>query len=232
MPTSNIGQIPHIVSLVQRIRPRSVLDLGLGFGKYGFLLREYLDVSAAMGLFLQPGEMARGAVGEPKVIINGVEGCPLYVRELQRNIYDNIIEANALDACRALPSASYDCCLLIDVLEHLTAQDGLDLLNQMRRIARTAIVSTPKRFYAQGDLCGNPLERHVSVWTRGQLAAAGFDVYWPAKANHIAVHAASLDLKSTLRRFIWRSRCKELTPIAVYDAYQRLRYGGGDADSR
>ena len=123
-------------------------------------------------------------------------------------------------------------CLLIDVLEHLTAQDGLDLLNQMRRIARTAIVSTPKRFYAQGDLCGNPLERHVSVWTRGQLAAAGFDVYWPAKANHIAVHAASLDLKSTLRRFIWRSRCKELTPIAVYDAYQRLRYGGGDADSR
>lgn len=228
MPTSQIDQIPHIVSLVQCIRPRSVLDLGLGFGKYGFLLREYLDVSAAIGL-LPPGETTGSPAGEPKVVIDGVEACPFYIRELQRSIYDRIIEKNGLDACRTLPSASYDCCLLIDVLEHLRAQDGFELLNQMRRIARAAVVSTPKRFYAQGDLCGNPLEKHVSVWTRRQLAASGFNVYWPAKANHIAVHAASPELRSRLRRFILRARCKELTPIAVYDAYQRLRYGSGDA---
>jgi SAM-dependent methyltransferase len=226
MPTSQIHQIPHIVSLVQQIRPGSVLDLGLGFGKYGFLLREYLDVSAAIGLL--PQSVTGGA---PKVVIDGVEAFPSYVRELQRNIYDNIVEATALDACRRLPAASYDCCLLIDVLEHLTAEDGLELLGQIRRIARAAVISTPKRFDAQGELCGNSMEKHLSLWTRRQLATAGFDVYYPAKSSHIAVHAESPSLKSTLRRFIWRSRVKELTPITVYDAYQRLRYGGGDAES-
>jgi hypothetical protein len=230
MPTSQKDQIPQIISVVQQVRPASVLDLGLGFGKYGFLLREYLDVATSIGL-LPPPKTTDGTNGAPKVFIDGVEGCSRYVGGLQHEVYNRIIEMNVLDACKTLSSGSYDCCLLIDVLEHLTSAEGWELLGQIRRISRSAVVSTPKRFYAQGDVCGNPLERHISVWTRRQLAAAGFDVYWPRKESHIAVHATSTDLRSTLRRYIWRSRCKELTPIIVYDAYQRLRYGGVHADS-
>src|SRR5271163_3876407 len=101
MPTSQKDQIPHIISVVQQVRPASVLDLGLGFGKYGFLLREYLDVATSMGL-LPPPETTEGANGGPKVCIDGVEGCSTYVGELQHEVYDRIIEMNILDACKTL----------------------------------------------------------------------------------------------------------------------------------
>lgn len=223
MPTSQIDQIPHVVSLVQRIRPSSVLDLGLGFGKYGFLLREYLDVCGAIESSTRDSDSV--GVQGARVVIDGVEGCSEYLGPLQRGIYDRIFEVNALEACQSIATGQYDCCLLIDVLEHLTTGDGSRLLSEIHRIAHAAIVSTPKRFLAQGDLCGNTLERHRSVWSRQELAACGFDVYRPTKSSHIAVHSASAEVRSSLRRLILRARCKELTPIGAYEIYQRLRYG-------
>ena len=44
MPTSHWNQINEIIGLVMTVRPKSVLDVGVGFGKYGVLLREYLEL--------------------------------------------------------------------------------------------------------------------------------------------------------------------------------------------
>ena len=44
MPTSHFYQLNEIVELVTLTNPKSVLDIGIGFGKYGFLLREYLEL--------------------------------------------------------------------------------------------------------------------------------------------------------------------------------------------
>ncbi len=43
MPTSHLYQISDILEIISLIRPRSVLDVGVGFGKYGLLAREYLE---------------------------------------------------------------------------------------------------------------------------------------------------------------------------------------------
>lgn len=44
MPTSNLELAPRIVRLVETADPhRSILDVGPGYGKYGILLREYLN---------------------------------------------------------------------------------------------------------------------------------------------------------------------------------------------
>ena len=44
MGSSFIDQTPAIIHLLQKLQPKSVLDIGKGFGKYGFLLHEYLGI--------------------------------------------------------------------------------------------------------------------------------------------------------------------------------------------
>ena len=43
MPTSEHWQIPWVVDLLIREQPRTVLDVGAGYGKYGVLVREYIE---------------------------------------------------------------------------------------------------------------------------------------------------------------------------------------------
>lgn len=45
MPTSFIHAVPTIVETVTALSPESILDIGIGFGKYGVLLREALGVA-------------------------------------------------------------------------------------------------------------------------------------------------------------------------------------------
>jgi len=44
LPTGFYHQIPLIIEIVRTLSPRSILDVGVGFGKYGFLLREYMEL--------------------------------------------------------------------------------------------------------------------------------------------------------------------------------------------
>jgi len=44
MGTSDASNIPFVVAELQRLQPQSILDVGMGFGKWGVLAREYLDV--------------------------------------------------------------------------------------------------------------------------------------------------------------------------------------------
>ncbi|MBC7343764.1 MAG: glycosyltransferase family 1 protein, partial [Clostridia bacterium] len=44
MPTSWYQVIPIVLDQIQSLQPRSVLDVGIGFGKYGMLIREALEV--------------------------------------------------------------------------------------------------------------------------------------------------------------------------------------------
>jgi ubiquinone/menaquinone biosynthesis C-methylase UbiE len=44
MPTSYLNNIPDIITAIKSQNPKSILDVGCGFGKYGFLIREYLEL--------------------------------------------------------------------------------------------------------------------------------------------------------------------------------------------
>ena len=44
MPSSQYRQISKIMDLVITLKPNSILDIGAGFGKYGLLCREYLEL--------------------------------------------------------------------------------------------------------------------------------------------------------------------------------------------
>ena len=44
MPTSWYQAIPSIMEQIEYQRPKSILDVGVGFGKYGLLIRDILEI--------------------------------------------------------------------------------------------------------------------------------------------------------------------------------------------
>jgi hypothetical protein len=75
------------------------------------------------------------------------------------------VHDNALAYLRGCPAAAFDGVLAIDLLEHLEKRDGLDMLDEMERVAgRLAVAWTTLGYIQQGpyDVDGqfNPFEEH------------------------------------------------------------------------
>ncbi len=155
MPSSAIYQVPVIICKVLSLAPSSVLDVGIGFGKYGYLLREYLDI---MRYGYDPKEW--------RTIIDGIEVHGEYILDLHRCIYNNIAIGDALEVLPRLNTKAYDVLIAIDILEHFVFERGRAFLKECRRVAKTSIVCTPINFFEQGAVFNNSYETHRSVWCR------------------------------------------------------------------
>ena len=159
MPTSNPYQINDILELIILTSPKSLLDIGVGFGKYGFLAREYLE--------LYDG---REKYGDWQRRIDGIEAFGNYITPLQRQIYSNIFSGNASDIVPELKN-NYDLILMIDVLEHFSLEEGTKLLKECLKHGRNLAVSTPWDIGVQGDHFGNPYETHRFQWEKKHFDA-------------------------------------------------------------
>lgn len=158
MPSSRPNTIPTVIHLIRQLRPQSILDVGIGFGKWGHLFREYTDILEA------ETDPARYDRRNWRVRIDGIEGHAAYVTEMHRFLYNDIHLGNACELIRSLPR--YDVVFMGDIIEHLDKAAGLQLLRDAgERAGKAVIVSTPKYETDQADLCGNELERHRSLWT-------------------------------------------------------------------
>ncbi len=152
MPTSHLYQLNEIVELIVFTDPKSILDVGVGFGKYGFLSREYLE--------LWDG---REEYNNWKRRIDGIEVFEGYLTPVHDVIYDHIYIGNALDILATLET-NYDLILLIDILEHLDYREGIELLKECKKRGKNIIISTPENIGIQRDTFGNPLETHKFQW--------------------------------------------------------------------
>jgi hypothetical protein len=157
MPSSRPNTIPTVIHLLRQLKPRSILDVGVGFGKWGHLFREYTDILEA------EHDPARYQRKNWRVRIDGIEGHAAYLTPMHRFLYDRI---HVGDASRLLPKLPhYDLIFLGDIIEHFEKAAGMALLaDAFAKTAKAVIVSTPKFETAQEDLCGNELERHRSLW--------------------------------------------------------------------
>lgn len=153
MPVSLPRHIPKTVDVLWRLRPRSILEIGPGFGMYGVLARQYLEVWCAPVPY-----------GERFVTIDCVEIHEPYITDLHRAVYDNIRVADGAEFVKTVPDGCYDLVLLLDVLEHFDRETGTQLLADCRRIARHTLVNVPYPPGPQGTVFGNPHEAHVSSW--------------------------------------------------------------------
>lgn len=184
MPTSRVESISTVVRAIQDLAPTSVLDVGFGFGKYGFLCREYLEVS---------GE--RVAYGKRALRVDGIEVWEEYVTPLQRQIYDNVFIGVASEVLGQL-DARYDLILAVDVLEHMPREQGQEFLGLCGRAAAYALVSLPASFHSQHAVHGNPHMEHICHWTRADLRQHGVRYFLPNWRNTIGLMAPSGDAKA------------------------------------
>lgn len=159
MPTSHPHQLNEILDLVLKTNPQSVLDVGVGFGKYGVLVREYLE-------FWDGREEYR----DWKRQIDGIEVFEHYLTPLHAFIYNKVHIGSAAELLPNLPTR-YDLLLLIDVIEHFTQEDGLRFLELCFSRARNVIISTPRDIGNQGDAFENPHETHRFQWTAEHFLA-------------------------------------------------------------
>jgi 2-polyprenyl-3-methyl-5-hydroxy-6-metoxy-1,4-benzoquinol methylase len=150
MPTGNLAVAVRHIEIAASIRPvpKRVLDIGCGYGKYGVLLREYLD-------------------GLPRV--DGVEAWQPYVKPHRLvGIYDDLYVTDALTLTEVFLDA-YDLVNMADVIEHMEKQAGIDFLARCRG---HVLLNTPVAFFHNGEGLP-PTEDHVSHWTYDDFHATG-----------------------------------------------------------
>jgi hypothetical protein len=111
--------------------PASVLDAGIGFGLWGCLLRQYLDV--------WPGRIRPE---QWRVRIDGIEIDASRVQPHARQLYTEILigDIRQVVPIRAA-EVGYDVILFGDVIEHLPKADGRVLLEEAVRLAGSLVVA-------------------------------------------------------------------------------------------
>jgi hypothetical protein len=158
VPSSPVQQLNTIAELIRLTDPGSMLDVGVGLGKYGLLARDYLE--------LPRGRLQRQ---DWQLQIDGIEVFRAYANPLYDYVYDQIYWGDAAEIVPALKTR-YDLALLVDVLEHFDYQEGKSFLADLLRVARNALISTPKEWEEQGPLFGNQFEQHRSIWRKQDFA--------------------------------------------------------------
>lgn len=156
MPSSRCDVIPFVLSTVSAIQPKSILDIGIGFGKYGVLFREYLDVWKV-----------ETSYHNRSVRIDGVEVCSAYENPVWA-VYDNIYKENVLDILDKLKETQYDLVFLGDVIEHFDKEDGQKILDELSY--KHIIIVTPLIVSEQAAVYNNKFETHKSSWKHQHLA--------------------------------------------------------------
>jgi hypothetical protein len=154
MPTSTYSHVNTVAAYLAEVRPTSVLDIGLGNGKMGYIARDLLDVML--------GE--RYARKDWQVRIDGIEAYEPYIQAHQRAIYDGIYIGDAFDVIDTL--GTYEMIIIGDVLEHFDRERAERFLDKAAAHASKAILlSIPLgEKWTQDDIYGNDYERHRSFW--------------------------------------------------------------------
>lgn len=156
MPSSAIEGVPYIIEYLRKHKPNltSILDVGVGFGKFGYLLRDYFD--AKTHFRFQPHEW--------KLQIIGVDAYAGYLSHIQRAIYTKIVIGDIFEVLPEL--GRFEVALLSDVIEHFSKEKGILLLRQLFDHVEDIVISTPLGFLPKigGSVQINPLEQHLSGW--------------------------------------------------------------------
>ncbi len=99
----------------------------------------------------------------------GVEIWKPYVTKYSLwEIYDQILVGNILDFLELTKYLEADCIIFGDVLEHMTKEHAQKCIDWADANFQHVVISTPIN-YEQGEVDGNPYEKHLSVWSMEEL---------------------------------------------------------------
>jgi len=164
MPLSYYQIAPIILDHVIAEKPVSVLDVGIGFGKYGVLVREVLDL---------PFE--RYDQKNWLVKIDGIEIHPGYKNPIYDYIYHNVYYNSIQNVLPVLEN--YDVILFIDLIQNFSKEEGKKLIHELLlKTNKVLIITTPLYPHSQPYYLDNPHEQHQSRWS--QIDFTDFDFHY------------------------------------------------------
>jgi len=157
--TSNWQQIPFCVELLMKIEPERVLDVGVGFGRWGIIVREFCDVW-----------FSRVPQNEWAVHVEGIEAFEQNLASYHKDFYDVVHIGDAAKLMDRL-EGQWDVVIFGDVIEHFTKDEGRRLLDLALERSRYVIVNVPLgEQWEQEDKYGNEYERHLASWDLDDFA--------------------------------------------------------------
>ena len=174
MPFSSNSGKAAIERIMQRINPKSGLDIGAGSGTYARMF--------------------------PSTNWDGVEIWEPYIEQHGlRDLYNTIVVSDIRDWDTENTTKRWDVAIAGDVLEHMTADEAKAVIANLRLFADYVIVSIPIGYYPQDEYEGNPYERHVKDdWSDAEVREAFGDPLFSTLDQEIGVYlygSAPLPLK-------------------------------------
>jgi hypothetical protein len=147
MPFSDIETKPWGMSKILELdpRPECILDVGPGAGLWVAWLR----------------------TNHYEGIVDGIEIWEPYAERF--NLYDQYDQLFIADA-RTWTDFDYDVVILGDVIEHMTKDEAVALIDKVASQAHYALIALPIVHYIQGPEFGNPYEEHVKDdWSHKEM---------------------------------------------------------------
>jgi predicted nicotinamide N-methyase len=136
VPTSSLDNKDWIIEKVRELRPKTVLDVGVGSGMFE--------------------EAVVPVLGKP-FTLEGIEIWKPYIEQYNlRSRYDVIYNVDV----REWDNFGYDLVVFGDVLEHMVEAEAVQVWRKAYMQAANAIITIPIIYYPQGIHEGNPYEIH------------------------------------------------------------------------
>ena len=166
MASSFSSQIPAIVHVLLKLSPKSVLDIGKGFGKYGFLIHEYVGIDDQNRLNPEL-TMAQ----QSRIKIDAIEVDKDLLLPHLNQFYNEVFAEDVFEIYKSLPQ--YDLILMVDVIEHLDKEKAIAMLKYFLSKNSIILIATPVYFFKQ-ELYQSEFEHHISHWKPGDFKNLGY----------------------------------------------------------
>lgn len=114
-------------------------------------------------------------VAGPRLI--GMDGYAPALEQARANgTHDEYVIGDVKRIGELFPDRRFDACVALDVIEHLSKEDGWRMAEAMERLARRKIViHTPNGFVPQHSQDGD-LQEHLSGWTAHEMRSRDYRV--------------------------------------------------------
>ncbi|MDR3558456.1 MAG: class I SAM-dependent methyltransferase [Candidatus Pacebacteria bacterium] len=153
---------------------------------------------------------------KPGVYMLGVDDFDPYLEKNRRDkIHSEYLKHDILSV--DFPKKSFDCAVLLDVIEHFNKDDFLAFLPKLEKIAKKIIIMTPNGFINQNEYDDNAYQIHRSGWTAPEMRKLGFACYGTSGLKWLRGEYALARIRP---RLIGNMICNLSEPL-VYDRPER-----------
>lgn len=127
-----------------------------------------LDVGAGSGTYAKLIKQQKNICNDAEWV--AVEAWTAYVKKFElAKIYNQVINED-IRQINWDQLGMFDVAVAGDILEHMTKDDAVIVVNNILHHAKTLIISLPVCFYPQDEVEGNPYEVHVkSDWSHQEV---------------------------------------------------------------